>query len=122
VGAPDEAAHARDARAKVAAIEAADALLLAPLAAALRGRARSHDRGAATLRVCADHGCDPATGEHDGAPVPCVLWSDAADALDTARERRMTERAVAGLAIAELPAGGLWPVERDARARRAVAA
>ena len=67
MGAPDEAAHERDADAKVAAIEAADALLLAPLAAALRARGWQ-------LRVCPDHGCDPATGRHDGAPVPCLDW------------------------------------------------
>jgi hypothetical protein len=29
------------------------------------------------LRVCADHGCDPATGEHLAGPVPCVSWSAA---------------------------------------------
>ncbi|MGO9762410.1 MAG: hypothetical protein ACLP1Q_14235 [Solirubrobacteraceae bacterium] len=92
VGAPDEAAHERDANAKVAAIEAADALLLAPLADALRARG-------GTLRVCPDHGCDPATGEHVDAPVPCLDWT-AADAtverpggLPTAR--RLTERAAA---------------------------
>ena len=86
VGAPDEAAHERDADGKVAAIEAADALLLAPLARALR-------TNGGTLQVCPDHGCDPATGEHDGAPVPCLLWS-ATDALDADRAtgQRLTER------------------------------
>jgi 2,3-bisphosphoglycerate-independent phosphoglycerate mutase len=74
VGAPDEAAHEHDAAAKVAAIEAADALLLAPLAAALRARRARLGAGAATLRVCPDHGCDPATGRHDGAAVPCLRW------------------------------------------------
>jgi 2,3-bisphosphoglycerate-independent phosphoglycerate mutase len=67
VGAPDEAAHERDADGKVAAIEAADALLLAPLARALRANG-------GTLQVCPDHGCDPATGTHDGTPVPCLQW------------------------------------------------
>ncbi|MGD0455041.1 MAG: hypothetical protein ABSB69_15730, partial [Solirubrobacteraceae bacterium] len=92
VGAPDEAAHERDADAKVAAIEAADALLLAPLADALRARG-------GTLRVCPDHGCDPATGEHVDAPVPCLDWPAAdatagrADGLPTAG--RLTERAAA---------------------------
>jgi len=89
VGAPDEAAHERDADAKVAAIEAADALLLAPLTAALRARG-------GTLRVCPDHGCDPATGRHDDRPVPCVDWP-AADAAQ-ASGGRLTERAIlAGL-------------------------
>jgi 2,3-bisphosphoglycerate-independent phosphoglycerate mutase len=74
VGAPDEAAHERDADAKVAAIEAADALLLAPLAETLGARCTALGAGAATLQVCPDHGCDPATGLHDGAPVPCLRW------------------------------------------------
>jgi len=92
VGAPDEAAHERDADAKVAAIEAADALLLAPLADALRAHG-------GTLRVCPDHGCDPATGEHVDAPVPCLDWpaadapSGRPDGLPTAS--RLTERAAA---------------------------
>jgi 2,3-bisphosphoglycerate-independent phosphoglycerate mutase len=85
VGAPDEAAHERDAEAKVAAIEAADRLLLSPLADTLRAHG-------GTLQVCPDHGCDPATGAHDGAPVPCLLWPASGMASE-----RMTERAVAGL-------------------------
>jgi 2,3-bisphosphoglycerate-independent phosphoglycerate mutase len=85
VGAPDEAAHERDADAKVAAIEAADALLLAPLAAALRARGGS-------LRVCPDHGCDPATGRHDDTPVPCLDWP-AAHAAHVSGGR-LTERAI----------------------------
>lgn len=69
VGAPDEAAHELDATAKIAAIEAADRDLIAPLAAALR------TRRAGILRICPDHGCNPADGRHDPAPVPCVTWS-----------------------------------------------
>jgi 2,3-bisphosphoglycerate-independent phosphoglycerate mutase len=83
VGGPDEAAHDRDANAKVAAIEAADALLLAPLVQALRAHG-------GTLQVCPDHGCDPATGAHDGAPVPCLLWPAA-----NASGGRLTERTAA---------------------------
>jgi 2,3-bisphosphoglycerate-independent phosphoglycerate mutase len=86
VGAPDEAAHDRDVGAKVAAIEAADALLLAPLADALRRRG-------GTLRVCPDHGCDPLTGEHDDTPVPCLDWPAAG-----ASGGRLTERAAGGRA------------------------
>ena len=86
VGAPDEAAHDRDANAKVAAIEAADRLLLAPLAQALRAHG-------GTLQVCPDHGCDPATGVHDGAPVPCLLWPTA-----NASGGRLTERTAASTA------------------------
>jgi 2,3-bisphosphoglycerate-independent phosphoglycerate mutase len=89
VGAPDEAAHERDAEAKVAAIEAADRLLLSPLAEALR----THG---GTLQVCPDHGCDPATGAHDGAPVPCLLWPAAeASGAQRASGLRLTERAAA---------------------------
>jgi 2,3-bisphosphoglycerate-independent phosphoglycerate mutase len=84
VGAPDEAAHDRDAGAKVATIEAADALLLAPLADVLR-------TCGGTLRVCPDHGCDPVTGEHDDTPVPCLDWPAA-----HASGGRLTERTAAG--------------------------
>jgi len=90
VGAPDEAAHERDAEAKVASIEAADALLLAPLAAALRARGGN-------LRVCPDHGCDPATGRHDDTPVPCLDWPAA-----QAPGGRLTERAAAAQPVCAL--------------------
>jgi len=69
VGAPDAAAHRLDAEAKVCAIEAADRRILAPLHDALRVRG-----GDAVLDVGADHGCDPASGRHDDAPVPWVRW------------------------------------------------
>ncbi|MGO9322319.1 MAG: hypothetical protein ACLQBY_16170 [Solirubrobacteraceae bacterium] len=104
VGAPDEAAHERDADAKAASIEAADTLLLAPLADALRACG-------GTLRVCPDHGCDPATGKHDDAPVPCLDWPPAAHASGG----RLTERAVAGLLVTDLaavaPTESWWPGE-----------
>jgi 2,3-bisphosphoglycerate-independent phosphoglycerate mutase len=107
VGAPDEAAHWRDAVAKAAAIEAADGQLLAPLANALR-------RADARLRVCSDHGCDPATGAHDGAPVPLLTWraGSSPQAAGSPRQpagspvRRFTERAVATLPVLELAAAG----------------
>jgi 2,3-bisphosphoglycerate-independent phosphoglycerate mutase len=86
VGGADLAGHARDRAGKVAAIERADRDVVAPLADALR-------RTGGTLRVCPDHGCDPATGEHAGGLVPCLDWP--------AREAsggRLTERAVAALA------------------------
>jgi 2,3-bisphosphoglycerate-independent phosphoglycerate mutase len=87
VGAPDEAAHELDAAAKVAAIETADALLLEPLAGALSVLG-------GTLRVCPDHGCDPATGSHDGLPVPCLDWPAPPSAL--ASGARLTERTILG--------------------------
>lgn len=89
VGAPDEAAHARDAAAKVAAIEAADARLVAPLASAV-------GEAGGTLVVCPDHGCDPTTGEHDGDPVPCLRWPAPAGP-----HGRLTEREATSLPVLE---------------------
>lgn len=80
VAAPDEAAHERDPDAKVAAIEAIDALVIAPLAAT-----------GARIAVCPDHGADPHTGEHDGAPVPGV-WAGAG--IEPSGPDRLTERAL----------------------------
>ena len=90
VGGPDEAAHRRDRAAKVAAIERADRELIAPLADVLR-------RGGGELRVCPDHGCDPRTGLHDDAPVPCLDWRPGAV---PAGGDRLTERALLALAEA----------------------
>jgi 2,3-bisphosphoglycerate-independent phosphoglycerate mutase len=86
VGAPDEAAHRRDRAGVVAALERMDRDLLAPLRDAV---------GAAggRLAVCPDHGTDPATGRHDPAPVPAVVW----DARGGTRSGgRLSERAAAG--------------------------
>jgi 2,3-bisphosphoglycerate-independent phosphoglycerate mutase len=93
VGAADEAAHARDAAAKVAAIEAADRELVAPLAAAVEAAGGS-------FMVCPDHGCDPATGAHDGDPVPCLRWP-----APEGPHGRLTERDVAALPAVEPPIG-----------------
>jgi 2,3-bisphosphoglycerate-independent phosphoglycerate mutase len=116
VGAPDEAAHERDAEAKVAAIEAADEQLLRPLAEALRARRARLGAGAATLQVCPDHGCDPATGRHDDAPVPCLRWPfarvgevpapDDDPPFERARGGRLTERAVADLQVTDIESMG----------------
>lgn len=84
VGAPDEASHRRDPRAKVAALEAIDALILAPLRKALGARG-------ATLAVCPDHGTDPFTGEHLRDPVPMVRWGPRVTARGP---DRLSERAV----------------------------
>ena len=101
VGGPDEAAHQHDRAAKVAAIERADRDLVAPLAAAVA-------RAGGRLSVCPDHGCDPASGEHDGAPVPCVTWSRVALHHELGRileaPRRLTERAVEHLPVVAPPA------------------
>ena len=96
VGGPDEAAHLRDHAAKVVAIERADRELVGPLVDAVR------DAGG-EIRVCPDHGCDPATGEHDPSPVPCIDWTPARAAGGATPGRRLTERAVANLPIVELP-------------------
>lgn len=84
LAAPDEAAHARDADAKVAAIERADRELVAPLADAVRA-------AEGRLRVCPDHGCDPRTGEHDASPVPCLVWGAGAGSC-AGVGARLTER------------------------------
>jgi 2,3-bisphosphoglycerate-independent phosphoglycerate mutase len=97
VGGADEAAHKCDGAAKIACIERADAQLLAPLAAAVA-------RVDGTLSVCPDHGCDPRTGTHDATPVPCATWSPARsrDLPSAAPRRRLTERAVRDLPVADL--------------------
>jgi 2,3-bisphosphoglycerate-independent phosphoglycerate mutase len=89
VGAPDEAAHRRDFAAKVAALEAIDAELLAPLrdAVAMCG---------ATLAVCPDHGTDPCDGTHDGGAVPALRWGRG---IAPAGPDRMTEAATAGAPV-----------------------
>jgi 2,3-bisphosphoglycerate-independent phosphoglycerate mutase len=98
VGAPDEAAHRRDPAAKVEALEALDAALLAPLRDAVA------DAGG-TLAVCPDHGTDPADGTHDRGPVPALRWGAGA-----AGPARMTEAAVADAPIHQ-PS---WPLRRAA--------
>jgi len=93
VGGPDEASHLRDRAAKIASLERADRDLIAPLA-------ESVGRAGGTLRVGPDHGCDPETGAHHGGAVPWLVWSGGpgeSPRRDRAGERRLTERAVAGL-------------------------
>ena len=89
VGAPDEAAHARDAAAKVAALERLDRELIAPLADAVA-------RAGGRIAVCPDHGCDPADGRHDAAPVPAVL---AGTGVVAAGPDAFSEPAVADLPV-----------------------
>jgi 2,3-bisphosphoglycerate-independent phosphoglycerate mutase len=86
-GGADEAAHARDARAKRHFLSRADRELVAPLADAVRA-------AGGTLRVCADHACDPATGRHDDEPVPHLTWDSQAE-LAGPSTARLTERATA---------------------------
>lgn len=97
----DEAAHARDRVAKIAALEALDAEVLAPLI----GLAARYD---ATLVVAPDHGCDPATGRHTPAAVPALhAASAAAPHAPRTAGRRLTERHVA--ALPACPAHTLLP-------------
>lgn len=81
VGGADEAAHAGDAHGKAAFLSRTDRELIAPLAEAVRA-------AGATLQVCADHACDPATGWHDAEPVPSLTWPGAGGG----QLRRLTER------------------------------
>jgi len=90
----DEAAHTLDAAAKVAFLERADRELVAPLAAAAA-------RAGAVLRICPDHGCDPATGMHDADPVPLLTWSGPASDGERATHR-LTERDAAALDVLDL--------------------
>jgi 2,3-bisphosphoglycerate-independent phosphoglycerate mutase len=96
VGAPDEAAHRRDAAAKVGALEALDAAVLAPLRDAVA-------RAGGTLAVCPDHGTDPLDGAHDAAAVPALRWGPG---IAPAGPRRMTEAACARAPV-RAPA---WPL------------
>jgi 2,3-bisphosphoglycerate-independent phosphoglycerate mutase len=91
VGGPDEAAHRRDAEAVIGALERLDAELLMPLreiVAAAGGR----------LIVCPDHGTDPASGRHDPAPVPAVVWGERVEPLGPAT---LSERATARAPVFE---------------------
>lgn len=95
VGGADEAAHARDRDGKVAFIERADSELIAPIADIARSVS-------ATLIVCPDHGCDPATGRHDAAPVPSLSWPGERDGA-----RRLTEREAAHRPLIDLTVTGV---------------
>jgi 2,3-bisphosphoglycerate-independent phosphoglycerate mutase len=98
VGAPDEAAHRGERAAVVAALEAIDAQLVAPLREAVEevdGR----------LVVCPDHGTDPLTGRHDRAPVPAIVWPGRRDAEPGERYSERLARAAPLLEADELFAG-----------------
>jgi 2,3-bisphosphoglycerate-independent phosphoglycerate mutase len=101
VGAPDEAAHRRDAGAKAEALEALDAALLAPLSDAVA-------RVGGTLAVCPDHGTDPLDGAHDAAAVPALRWGRG---ISPAGPDRMTEAHSASAPVR--PA--TWPLHGAAR-------
>jgi 2,3-bisphosphoglycerate-independent phosphoglycerate mutase len=100
-GRPDDAAHDRDVAGKVAAVEEVDRIVgsLVDLSAAW----------SASLVICPDHGCDPATGRHDGTPVPAVRWSvprPRPTATPVGRrlaggQRRCTERLAAGSRVVD---------------------
>jgi 2,3-bisphosphoglycerate-independent phosphoglycerate mutase len=101
VGAPDEAAHRRDATVKAQALEALDAALLAPLSDAVA-------RAGGTLAICPDHGTDPLDGTHDAGAVPALRWGRG---IEPAGPGRMTEAHSAGAPVR--PAG--WPLHGAAR-------
>jgi 2,3-bisphosphoglycerate-independent phosphoglycerate mutase len=88
VGGPDEAAHRRDAGAKIAALEAIDVALLAPLRDAVA-------RAGGTLAVCPDHGTDPLDGTHDAGAVPALRWGPMIAPAGRAGPNLMTEAACA---------------------------
>jgi 2,3-bisphosphoglycerate-independent phosphoglycerate mutase len=93
LGAPDEAAHRLNPEAKRAAIEDADARMVAPLR-------RAAQAVGATLAVTSDHGTCPWTGDHDADPVPLVV---AGPDVPAAGAGRLTERAVAEAPVEDAP-------------------
>jgi 2,3-bisphosphoglycerate-independent phosphoglycerate mutase len=105
VGAPDEAAHRRDAGAKARTLEALDAALIAPLSDAVA-------RAGGTLAVCPDHGTDPVDGTHDAAAVPALRWGRG---IVHAGPDRVTEAHSAGAPVRP-PA---WPLHGTARVEAA---
>jgi 2,3-bisphosphoglycerate-independent phosphoglycerate mutase len=86
VAAPDEASHERDPAAKVAALEAIDRDILAPLSGAVAALG-------GTITVSPDHGTDPRDGEHLAEPVPSVVWGAG---IAPSGPDRMLERLVRG--------------------------
>ena len=91
VGAPDEAAHRRDAGAKAQALEALDAALLAPLSDAVAACG-------GTLAVCPDHGTDPLDGTHDAGAVPALRWGRGVAPAGPRPDDRGAQRRGAGAA------------------------
>lgn len=69
VEAPDACSHSLDYRGKVAAIEAIDREILAPVV-------RWLSRGEARILVLADHVTSAATGRHGAAPVPWLIYDN----------------------------------------------
>lgn len=75
VEAPDEAAHAADARTKVAAIEAIDEKVIGPIHQALEQRAEAGPSGGGHYRllILPDHYTSVDSRKHDPTPVPFVM-------------------------------------------------
>ncbi len=94
LGAADEAAHRLTPADKVAALEQADDEVIGPLATLARA-------GGIRLTVAIDHGCDPRTGRHDGAPTPLLSWPAGAGAAAPSGSpaRRLTERCAAAFPV-----------------------
>jgi len=91
VGAPDEAAHERDQAAKSPRLSGSTTSSSRPSSPPFATRA-------GPCGSAPDHGCDPRTGEHDAAPVPCVTWPGGRGT----GLPRLCERAVAALPVLEL--------------------
>lgn len=89
VGWPDESAHEHDRAGKIAALEAIDARVLAPLADQALARGIE-------LCVCPDHGTDPDTGAHLAEPVPSLRVGVG---VAPAGPDRLCERLLAGIGV-----------------------
>lgn len=73
VEAPDSCSHSRNLPGKLRAIEAIDRRLLAPVSAWLENSGQAF-----RILVLPDHGTHTATGCHDAAPVPWLLYDSQA--------------------------------------------
>lgn len=73
VEAPDSCSHSRDLPGKLRAIESIDRRLLAPVSAWLESSGQAF-----RILVLPDHGTHTATGCHDAAPVPWLLYDSQA--------------------------------------------
>ncbi len=89
IGAPDEASHRGDGRAKVDSIEAIDELIVRPLTQRARG-------GGFGIRICPDHGTGT-DGRHVAGPVPGLRW---ASGMRPTGPDRLNERALLGKVLA----------------------
>jgi 2,3-bisphosphoglycerate-independent phosphoglycerate mutase len=91
VNSPDEAAHQRNPREKVLAIERIDRFVVGPLLCHLRDTARDNF----TFAACADHMTRCRDGRHADTPTPYLVYPGARPTADG----RLTEHSVEALPV-----------------------